>query len=202
MTESALSNDQLPLHRTTLLLASWESHTLSMSADRIQGYISQADKELSKYKPLVDLERQTGFPKVYLVGGVAFLYFLLIFLNYGGELLSNMIGFGVPAYFSLQALESITPLDDKQWLTYWVVFGFFSVVEYWSKTILYWLPFYWLFKTVFVLWLSLPQFQGAQVVYRSVVHPLAAKYLGVGSSSASANLRAKVDAATEHPHAS
>lgn len=79
-----------------------------------------------------------------------------------------------------------------------MVFGFFSVLEYWSKTILYWFPFYWLFKTVFVVWLALPQFQGAQYVYHTVVHPMASKYINT-SSSASANLRARVDAATsEH----
>jgi len=171
-----------------------------MSADRIQGYVSQADKELSKYKVLNDLERQLGLPKVYVLGGIVAIYFLLIFLNYGGELLSNLLAFGIPAYFSLRALETAQTADDKQWLTYWVVFGFFSVVEYWSGTIIYWLPFYWLFKTIFVLWLALPQFGGASYLYDTLIHPLAGKYLGGTSTSPSANLRAKVDAATgDHP---
>jgi len=168
-------------------------------SEKVQGYISQADRELSKIAPLNRLERRTGFPKVYLVGGVAFVYFMLIFLNYGGELLSNVIGFALPAYFSLAALESATPTDDTQWLTYWVVFGFFSVVEFWSKQILYWLPFYWLFKTVFVLWLALPQFGGAQTMYHVFIRPFWTNYIAPATSSApSANLRARMDAASAH----
>jgi hypothetical protein len=43
------------------------------------------------------------------------------------------------AYESIRAIESVGTADDTQWLTYWVVFSFFNVVEYWSRTILYWL---------------------------------------------------------------
>jgi len=43
------------------------------------------------------------------------------------------------AYESIRAIESTGTADDTQWLTYWVVFSFFNVIEYWSRTILYWL---------------------------------------------------------------
>ena len=33
---------------------------------------------------------------------------------------SNMIGWFLPAYLSIQAIESPGTNDDKQWLTYWV----------------------------------------------------------------------------------
>jgi receptor expression-enhancing protein 5/6 len=88
--------------------------------------------------------------KVFLALGIGFVYFFLIFLNYGGQILSNLVGFIFPgtfplqrrlivAYESIKAIESVGSADDTQWLTYWVVFSFFNVVEYWSRTILYWL---------------------------------------------------------------
>ena len=46
------------------------------------------------------------------------------------QLLANTVGFLYPAYCSIKALESSTKIDDTQWLTYWVVFGLFSVIEY------------------------------------------------------------------------
>lgn len=63
------------------------------------------------------------------------------------------------AYASFKAIESPSPYDDKQWLTYWTVIGFVQLIEYFSDILLYWFPFYYLFKTLFVLYLALPQFR-------------------------------------------
>ena len=43
-------------------------------------------------------------------------------------------------------------------LQYWVVFAFFSVIES-LVSVVYWVPFYYTFKFVFLLWLSLPAFK-------------------------------------------
>jgi hypothetical protein len=42
---------------------------------------------------------------------------------------SNLIGWALPAYLSVQAIESPSQNDDKQWLTYWVCLP----LEYWSR---------------------------------------------------------------------
>lgn len=63
------------------------------------------------------------------------------------------------AYASFKAIESPGKEDDKQWLTYWTVIGFVQMIEYFSDILLYWFPFYYLFKTLFVLYLALPQFR-------------------------------------------
>ncbi|KAI5803244.1 TB2/DP1, HVA22 family-domain-containing protein [Geopyxis carbonaria] len=157
--------------------------------DKAQNFVSQLDKELSKYPALNNLEKQTNVPKVYVVGGVGFVYFFLIFLNYGGQLLTNLAGFVIPGYYSMNALFTVSKVDDTQWLTYWVVFAFFSVIEA-AFAVTYWLPFYYIFKFAVIMWLGLPQFGGAQIVFRSFLQPLLAKQF---SSSASANLRAKAD---------
>ena len=49
-------------------------------------------------------------------------------------------------YISIKALESVNKDDDTKWLTYWVVFALFSVVEFFSDIIFSWFPFYWLVK--------------------------------------------------------
>lgn len=43
--------------------------------------------------------------------------------------LSGLIGYALPAYFSMQALESPGATDDQQWLTYWTVFSTLTVLE-------------------------------------------------------------------------
>ncbi|CAN6605542.1 protein Yop1p [Trichomonascus vanleenenianus] len=164
--------------------------------DKVFAFINTIDKELERYPTIKNLERQTGIPKSYSLIGFLGVYFLLIFLNVGGigQLLANIATLVVPGYYSLIALETRGTADDTHYLTYWVVYAFFSVIEFWSKTILYWIPFYWLFKTVFFLYIGLPQFNGGRQVYTSVVRPFAVKVLGVTGGS-SASLREKVEAA-------
>ncbi|KAI1422202.1 TB2/DP1, HVA22 family-domain-containing protein [Xylaria sp. FL1777] len=165
-----------------------------MSAqDRAQQYISQLDRELGKYPVLVNLEKQTSIPKVYAVIGVVSLYFFFIVFNLGGQLLTNLAGFVIPGYYSLAALFSTSKTDDTQWLTYWVVFSFFTVIES-LISVVYWFPFYYTFKFVFLLWLSLPAFSGAQLIFRSFMQPMLGRYFPESGSTA-ANLRAKADSA-------
>lgn len=47
---------------------------------------------------------------------------------------------------SIKAIESSSKEDDTTWLTYWVVYGVFSVAEFFSDIFLYWLPFYYFGK--------------------------------------------------------
>lgn len=130
--------------------------------------------------------------------GALGVYFLLIFVNIGGigQLLANFATLIVPGYFSLAALESPGKSDDTHYLTYWVVYAAFSVLEFWSKAILYWVPFYWVFKTVLFLYLGLPTFNGSRVVYQNVLRPFAVNVLGITAGS-SANLKEQVNDAVD-----
>lgn len=124
-------------------------------------------------------EQQTGLPRLYAVLGFAVVYFVIIFLNIGGvgQLLLNIAGFVIPGYFSLVALETTGKDDDSQLLTYWVVFAFLNVIEFWSRAILYWVPFYFFFKTLFLLYIGVPQFGGATLIYNTVIKPISRKYI-------------------------
>ncbi|AYO44819.1 Protein YOP1 [Malassezia restricta CBS 7877] len=79
------------------------------------------------------------------------------------------------SYIAVTGLAILTitpkPQDDIQWLTYWVVFGFFNFVETFVSFVLYWFPFYYTFKTLAIVWLMLPQTQGAKIVYHRVLRP-------------------------------
>ncbi|CDO56757.1 hypothetical protein DV451_000413 [Geotrichum candidum] len=168
--------------------------------DKVFAAINTIDKELEKYPALKKVEAQTGVPKAYGVLGFVFVYFFLIFLNLGGigQLLANFASLVVPGYYSLIALETKTLEDDTHFLTYWVVYAAFSVVEFWSKAILYWVPFYWLFKTIFFLYIGLPQYGGCRIIYLNVIRPFSIKFLGIkGGASASSSLKEKINDAAD-----
>ncbi|KAL4890473.1 TB2/DP1, HVA22 family-domain-containing protein [Aspergillus ambiguus] len=162
--------------------------------DRAQHAIAQLDKELSKYPVLNNLERQSSVPKVYVVLGLVGIYFFLVFFNIAGEFLVNLAGFILPAYYSLNALFTAGTADDTQWLTYWVVYALFTVLES-AISAPYWFPFYYIFKLALVLWMALPQTNGAQIVFHSFLQPVLGRFFAGGSTSA--NLRAQADAATK-----
>ncbi|BFZ57342.1 ER membrane protein DP1/Yop1 [Savitreella phatthalungensis] len=159
--------------------------------DKFQAHVSNLDKELSKFPQLQRLEQRSGVPKVYAILGVGLLYIFFIFMNWGGQLLSNLAGVALPTYYSLRAIETAGGADDTKMLTYWVVYGLLTIVEYWSNTILYWMPFYFLIKTVFLLWLVLPQFEGAVLVYQKVIRPVTLKYTKASTPSEALKREAK-----------
>jgi receptor expression-enhancing protein 5/6 len=122
------------------------------------------------------IEAKTGVDRFYLVAGVAGVLSLYLIFGHFAELVCNTIGFLYPAYISVKAIESHNKDDDTQWLTYWVVFALFNVVEFASDTIVGWFPIYWVVKCAFMLYLYLPMTMGAHKLYHKFVRPFVLKH--------------------------
>ncbi|KAL9715693.1 ER membrane protein DP1/Yop1 [Leucoagaricus gongylophorus] len=151
-----------------------QQHPVFIQAhNKAQYYVNQFDKELSKYPILTHLEQHTQVPKTYAVLGALFLITVLHTINPLAAPVSNLVGWALPAYLSFKALETPSPHDDIQWLTYWAVFGFFNFLESFAiRLVLYYVPWYYAFKTIFIVWLQLPAFRGAQATYLVVLKPV------------------------------
>ncbi|RPD59476.1 hypothetical protein L226DRAFT_514086 [Lentinus tigrinus ALCF2SS1-7] len=153
--------------------------------DKANYYVNQLDKELSKYPILNTFEQRTQVPKSYAFLGAVVLLAILHSVNAFASPVSNLVGWALPAYLSVKALESPSHADDIQWLTYWVVFGFFNFLESFAlRVVLYYFPWYFAFKSIFILWLQLPQFRGAHLLYGTVVRPVFANINGGKSNTA------------------
>ena len=129
---------------------------------------------LERYPILATIEEKTGVPQKFTALGALLFGVLAIANGICSSLLANIFGFLYPAYESLKALETASATDDKKWLTYWVCYACFSILESVSDTLLFWIPFYYLLKILFLVWCMWPseEMNGAMFVYNRVIRPV------------------------------
>lgn len=85
--------------------------------------------------------------------------------------LSSIASFLFPLFASYKALKTSDPGQLTPWLMYWVVLACVLLVESWTDWFLVWIPFYAYFRLLFLLYLVLPQTQGARIIYQTYIHP-------------------------------
>lgn len=118
------------------------------------------------------ISQATGLPKAKVLKGSLVFLVLFVVFGIGQAIITNIIGVAYPVFMSFHALESRdSSNDDKQWLTYWVVFGLFSMTDSCAGFILHFIPFYYVLKVATLIWLFHPATQGASYVYRELIHP-------------------------------
>lgn len=104
------------------------------------------------------------------------------------------------------AIESTSKVDDEQWLAYWILYSFLTLMEMLLQPLLEWLvnlffsnckknwlihvkyekllgwliriPIWYDLKLAFVAWLVLPQFRGAAFIYEKFVREKVIKRYG------------------------
>ncbi|KAI9178157.1 hypothetical protein LWI28_023378 [Acer negundo] len=95
--------------------------------------------------------------------------------------LDTLVGPGVmllyPLFASMRAIESPSPLDDQQWLTYWIIYSLITLFELSCYKVLTWVPFWAYMKLLFCMWLVLPMFNGAAYIYENYIR----KYVKMGT---------------------
>lgn len=139
--------------------------------DKVQVYVDKWSKDLDKFPILQKAQDATGVEKLYLVVGASSVLLLLLLVGFGAGLICNIVGFVYPAFCSFKAIETESKKDDVQWLTYWVVYACFNIIEVFADFLLYWIPFYYAFKLGFLLWLFMPSTQGASFLYNHFLAP-------------------------------
>ncbi|GLI69129.1 hypothetical protein VaNZ11_013684 [Volvox africanus] len=76
-----------------------------------------------------------------------------------------------PTYASLKAIQSVSKVDDTQWLTYWVIYAISTTFEAVAEFVLEWIPLYYEIKLLIIIWMIAPGTQGARKLYEEYILP-------------------------------
>ncbi|KIW18727.1 hypothetical protein PV08_03016 [Exophiala spinifera] len=87
------------------------------------------------------------------------------------DLISSVTTFLLPAYLSYKALRTNDPAQTHPWLIYFTILNLTLLFESWTIFIIGWIPFYSWFRLFFLLYLVLPQTQGAKILYLDYLEP-------------------------------
>jgi receptor expression-enhancing protein 1/2/3/4 len=89
------------------------------------------------------------------------------------RIVCSISAFLYPGYSSYKTLSQRPASEEEieRWLMYWSVLGCIVAVEYVAEWLVSWIPFYYFFKTIFLLFLSLPQTRGSSYLYINHLQP-------------------------------
>ena len=142
--------------------------------------LNQKLKPLSKYGDQVPqikaFAQQQKLESGVIVGAALVVLSLITLIFFGTTILTLGITVLYPAAQSIKAIESKGKDDDKEWLTYWIIFGLFTLIDDFFGWILSIIPYFFWIKLAFFVFLFAPQTKGALKIYNTVAKPLLDQY--------------------------
>ena len=135
--------------------------------------LEQSQSTVQEHMNIIEKRTEVN-PKV-LIGGLI-VALILTTTKWFSSYVTCLVGVLCPTYLSLKAIEGPDDDDDKQYLTYWIVYGLFSVFDLFTAFLIKVIPFYYTIKLAFLIWLFMPNFKGAVYIYNILIGPLFRKY--------------------------
>eukprot|EP00603_Paraphysomonas_imperforata_P007589 CAMPEP_0114418432 /NCGR_PEP_ID=MMETSP0103-20121206/3494_1 /TAXON_ID=37642 ORGANISM="Paraphysomonas imperforata, Strain PA2" /NCGR_SAMPLE_ID=MMETSP0103 /ASSEMBLY_ACC=CAM_ASM_000201 /LENGTH=175 /DNA_ID=CAMNT_0001586791 /DNA_START=47 /DNA_END=574 /DNA_ORIENTATION=- len=132
----------------------------------LSSYLDQIRRQIDKTalkKYADELYKKTGVAPEVVVVAIGALLAVMLFFGIFPHLICDLVAYVFPFYGTLSTIES--KKFKKNWLVYWVLVGMIGILETVIHIILYWIPFYYPLKAVFLVWAMHPQYEGATAIY-------------------------------------
>jgi receptor expression-enhancing protein 5/6 len=136
-------------------------------------------KKISLYEKwqnqMILIQEKTGVKGIYVVILLIICVFL-VYLNIFDTVITNLLGTLYPAFWTIKSIENDDLKEQKNWLTYWAVFGSFVLIDMFSPVIVKIIPFYFVFKIIFLIMLFMPGSKVGPFIYGILVKKILGKY--------------------------
>ena len=140
---------------------------------------NEEKKKISLYEKwqnqMILIQEKTGVKGIYVVILLVICVFL-VYLNIFDTVITNLLGTLYPAFWTIKSIENDDLEEQKSWLTYWAVFGSFVLIDMFSPVIVKIIPFYFVFKIVFLIMLFMPGSKVGPFIYGILVKKILGKY--------------------------
>ncbi|KAI1285036.1 Receptor expression-enhancing protein 3 [Halotydeus destructor] len=93
-------------------------------------------------------------------------------MSLGTDMVVTVVGVIYPAFYTYKSLKNKTNQMRLIWLRYWVAFSFYYTISNMADYVLFWVPFYEMFKLVALFWLVAAKASGANILYLYAIDPL------------------------------
>ena len=112
------------------------------------------------------IKEKTGIDGIYVTIFLSICVFF-VYLGILGSLITSLVGTLYPGFSTIKAIQKNK--NKKEWLTYWVVFGSFLIFDMFSNIIVKFIPFYFVMKILFLIWMFIPGSNGCRLVYEFLI---------------------------------
>ena len=140
---------------------------------------NEEKKKISLYEKwqnqMILIQEKTGVKGIYVVILLVICVFL-VYLNIFDTVITNLLGTLYPAFWTIKSIENDDLAEQKNWLTYWAVFGSFVLIDMFSPVIVKIIPFYFVFKIIFLIMLFMPGSKVGPFIYGILVKKILGKY--------------------------
>ena len=131
----------------------------------------QLDQLANSMPEFIDICKKYNIPADLVLGGAIGVTLLVGIILQGYNIVCALLTCVYPMLMSIRTIENQSEEATKDWLSFWTVFGLFSIIEMFFGFILYYIPYYSIIRIVFFVYLMAPQTNGAHVFYATVLAP-------------------------------
>ena len=117
-----------------------------------------------------------GVPPGMAIAGLGSAVILIGIVVKGYDILIAALTVVYPMWCSVLAIEDNKSDTTTKWLTYWTIYSLFTLVELFVGFIFDFIPYFWVLRLGFFLYLMSPYFNGADTIYKTVLKGLLAQH--------------------------